>query len=79
MLACEFLQGKRIFGRTAHIDEMAKFKTKVKKQEPPPEPPAAPKEEEKAAPKEGEKAAVEQPAPPAQSETPASTEEELQK
>eukprot|EP00347_Sterkiella_histriomuscorum_P024178 403332037 len=34
ILALEFLQRKRIFGRHADIDEMAKFKTKVRKQEP---------------------------------------------
>ena len=33
MLACEFLDKKRVFGDKASIDEMSSFKSKVKKQE----------------------------------------------
>ena len=33
LLACEFLDKKRIFGDKASIDEMSSFKSKVKKQE----------------------------------------------
>ena len=34
VLACEYLRKKKIFGEKASIDEMASFKSKVKKQEP---------------------------------------------
>ena len=33
MLACEFLDKKRVFGDKASIDEMSSFKSKVKKQD----------------------------------------------
>ena len=32
MLACEYLDKKRVFGDKASIDEMSSFKSKVKKQ-----------------------------------------------
>ena len=37
VLAGEFLRKGRVFGLKADIDEMAKFKTKIRKEEPPKE------------------------------------------
>lgn len=34
ILACEWLQRRRLFGLKADIDEMAKFKSKIRKEEP---------------------------------------------
>jgi hypothetical protein len=46
ILACEYLLKNRLFGLHADIGEMAKFKSKIKKEEPPASPPQQPKADE---------------------------------